>query len=76
MDKILQDIGMQQFIPVFNQKSITLKTFKYIMGSNKSAEMTRKYVMEDTGLTTGQIVEICSEIEANFGSDIYTPQQQ
>ena len=33
------------------------------MGSTKSAETTRKYVMEDTGLTTGQIVEICSEID-------------
>jgi len=28
------------------------------MGSTKSAKITRKYVMEDTGLTTGQIVEI------------------
>lgn len=46
------------------------------MGSNKSAEMTRKYVMEDTGLTTGQIIEICSEIEANLGSDVYGQQQQ
>lgn len=41
------------------------------MGSNKSADQTRKIVMEDTGLTTGQIIEICSEIEAQLGNDAY-----
>jgi len=49
------------------------------MGSNKSADQTRKIVMEDTGLTTGQIVEICSEIgelETKLANGSYHHQQQ
>lgn len=62
MDKILHDMGMQNFIQVCKQKQITIKTFEYIM-SPESTQLSRKIVTQDTGLTSSQIIDICGYIE-------------
>ena len=51
MERILSDMGLQNYVNLCKQKQITIKTFEYIM-SPDSTQLTRKIVTEDTGLTS------------------------
>ena len=66
MEKVLHELGMQSYLPMFRKSSISLKHFQIIMTPGASGTQ-RQIVMESTGLKPGQIMEICNHIEAKFG---------
>ena len=64
MERILNELGLQQFVPICKEKGIDLETFKYIVTAGNS----RKIVMEETGLSLGQVLKISSQIEKKSSS--------
>ena len=61
MEQILMQLGLQDKIGVFKQKNFSISTFKYIM-SSQGNDMSKRIVMEDTGLTSQQMLNICAKI--------------
>jgi hypothetical protein len=65
MERVLNEVGLQNFVPIFTEKGIDLETFKYIITVGNS----RKIVMEETGLSLGQIAKIQAFIERKSGGN-------
>lgn len=67
MEKILNDMGLNQFVHSFRQRGFNLNTFKYIM--SKGNDISKKIIAEDTGLSVPQVQLICQRIEQLYGTD-------
>ena len=67
MEKILNDMGLNQFVHSFRQQGYNLNTFKYIM--SKGNDMSKKVIANDTGLNVHQVHQICGRIEQLYGTD-------
>lgn len=68
MESILTQLGLQHKVPIFKQKEIDLAQFEQIMKPNVNSAFFRTCIMEDTGITSGQVMQICAKIEEVFPS--------
>ena len=66
MEDILCELGYQHLSARFQEKSISLQSFKRILSTPLNSQPLMELVMKDCGISSGQMLAICDKVEEYF----------